>query len=787
MLESKAWRMQNWSTLLTPEASAVILNRKQHPPEKLMMLHVCSSCAWPVVGECSEKQTHSPLAVALRKVIRGHGKGFCIPSGHAAKNITLDTCTTIPTIVPLSYKQNPKMFAPYLHLAGPRPTATRFPQPKMSRLSLESNKPKSNAMSTNLTDYPLEPGASGGARPSDTSINGNILSRPVPAPLAASRNPGTVQGFLNPEPTSQPPHGNRVAAINREGVGNTSAQRPSRKSRTRQPGETQWQQNKPHIEKLYMKDDLPLPEVVRRMERDHNFSASERMYKNRFKTWKWSKNLPQEKAAWMTEKGIQRRPAKTLFCWKNQEWTDEQLAQKYGTALQNLPGGSGPVACAPTPNDIQYWTISSLAPSPQQPWTAASQPHNLGNERRERDEPHRFYLDTKPVNLDINRTSISELRRLLKEASHAASAGRIESANTDFRDAVSGFRFLLSPTHDETLRAAYLYASFYANCAEMEKADAVLSWMSEKHVERWGSAHEKTYLHYARMVELLRSWGRQERAEVLVYKLLDYTDDGNFDAFINSGENHSGSEHQRSVADIDLEQSFPETQDPEVLSNQLDKIDLAIMTNITGLDNVLETIIRHCEDQPDDLRVSLQACRAKCTLAKLHGAAGRVEKTHQSLRSARRSLAPFLLVGEKPISRVTIEVARRLSFQFFEAKDEPSCNAVLDQVITALEARRFIPNWEPELDDVFLLDFVLAIAFQFHEIALWDTCRYWVERGLGLAIRLHGRKSQETRKFQKILDKEDFDMRASKNVHDLMSFSGGFFNIRVVSNPASFY
>jgi len=48
----------------------------------------------------------------------------------------------------------------------------------------------------------------------------------------------------------------------------------SRKPRARQPGEAQWQKNKTQIEKLYMKDDLPLPEVVRLMERDHGFSAT---------------------------------------------------------------------------------------------------------------------------------------------------------------------------------------------------------------------------------------------------------------------------------------------------------------------------------------------------------------------------------------------------------------------------------------------------------------------------------------------------------------------------------
>lgn len=401
----------------------------------------------------------------------------------------------------------------------------------------------------------------------------------------------------------------------------------------------------------------------------------------------------------------------------------------------------------------------------------------MTNQTRERPK---FYLDTQPVNFDLNGASPSDLVNLLQEASRAASAGRTEEANADFRDVVTGFASMLSPTHPETLRAGYLYASFYANCTELNRADAVLNWMSEKHVERWGSRHENTYLHYARMVELLRSWGRQERAELLVYKLLNGMNEDGDETFLNFSGARSRSEHRRSIEDVNPERSFPETDDPESVSDQLNKIDLAIMSDITGLDDVLEVMIRYCEDKSDDLRMSLQACRAKCALAKVYTAAGQVEKTHQTLNSAKKSLAPLLVVGEEPISRTTIDTARQLSVLFFKANDKSSCNAVLDQVIASLEARRHIPACEREREDVFLLDFVTEIAFQFHENASPDMCRYWAERGLGLAMKLHGRKSSEARRFLKILEKNDFGMRTSTSVDDLMSFSGGLFNIKLL-------
>ncbi|KAM0230539.1 hypothetical protein ACHAP5_011350 [Fusarium lateritium] len=491
------------------------------------------------------------------------------------------------------------------------------------------------------------------------------------------------------------------------------------------------------------------------------------MYKNRFKTWHWSKNIP---TTWMAKKARQRKVdgKDTVFYWNDQRLTADELAQKNGKAWQNQSDDCPSVICGRTPKDTKYYTPgnerhqSSLVSHPRG-WS-------------ERHEEERFYLDTPPINLELNRTTLSELRDLLGEASRAALAGDDNDADANFRDAVSGLRFKLSPTHDETLRAAYLYACFYAKVNQMDKADAILDWMSNHHVKKWGPRHDHAYLHYARMIELFRSWGRQEAAELLVYKLLDNeTDEG-----INLLDPRHDSTIQRRTMPLDLGASFPETDDPELISQQLNKIDLAIISNINGLDNVLEVIIGHCDSKPHDLDTSLQACRAKCAFAKWHNNAGNLELVFNLLKSAKGSVTPFLTVNEEPMSRATIQTAKALAYQFLEMKDESSCNAVLEDVVGSLEARCQVPDCDAN-ETMFLLDLVLTVAFHFHEVTSWDKCRYWIERGFGIAMKMHGLKSPEARRFQKILDKEDFEMRSSISVHDLMKSSGGFFKIRLVS------
>jgi hypothetical protein len=180
---------------------------------------------------------------------------------------------------------------------------------------------------------------------------------------------------LQPIKRHQPPHENGLNLSGAEVNGNISVQPRARKRKARQPTDTQWQHNKTHIARLYMKANLALPEVVQLMESDHGFSASEKMYKDRFKMWHWSKNLPYETASWMAEKAQQRLPRKTTFDWNNQVWTEEKLLMKFGKQSNDLHSGSKllalvfkicaladgggldrPAVCAATPIGITYYT-----------------------------------------------------------------------------------------------------------------------------------------------------------------------------------------------------------------------------------------------------------------------------------------------------------------------------------------------------------------------------------------------------------------------------------------------
>ncbi len=63
------------------------------------------------------------------------------------------------------------------------------------------------------------------------------------------------------------------------------------------------------------------------------------MYKDRFKLWKWSKNLPRDLAMGMLKVAQKRQPKKTMFKWGNQEWTVDRITRTHVELDSNTLAG----------------------------------------------------------------------------------------------------------------------------------------------------------------------------------------------------------------------------------------------------------------------------------------------------------------------------------------------------------------------------------------------------------------------------------------------------------------
>ncbi len=119
----------------------------------------------------------------------------------------------------------------------------------------------------------------------------------------------------------------------------------------------------------------------------------------------------------------------------------------------------------------------------------------------------------------------NDVTRKNVESTHAVAhlledQGHSKAAEWKFRVALTDLRNILPPMHPEIRALGYHLAKFYANHSCMKDADAVLNWMCEEHINRWGLQHYLTAGHTLHMVVLYRHWSRTDDAISLLHQAM---------------------------------------------------------------------------------------------------------------------------------------------------------------------------------------------------------------------------------------------------------------------------
>ena len=110
---------------------------------------------------------------------------------------------------------------------------------------------------------------------------------------------------------------------------------------------------------------------------------------------------------------------------------------------------------------------------------------------------------------------------MVKEAELYVQSHDETMAEAKYREALSGYEKLLPPTDDRTLEIAYRLADLYASQKMMEKADEVLDQMNRKIVGQRGLSHQKSNVHFLRISNMYRKWGREADARILIQRLVE--------------------------------------------------------------------------------------------------------------------------------------------------------------------------------------------------------------------------------------------------------------------------
>ncbi|KAM7221956.1 hypothetical protein V8F06_002707 [Rhypophila decipiens] len=156
--------------------------------------------------------------------------------------------------------------------------------------------------------------------------------------------------------------------------------RPDQSPLQQQPagwaGGDEWDEYRATIQDLYLSQNLSLKEVMKRMEEEHGFKATQRMYKTRIKSWGLDKNFKESEVVELfrlqKERERQGKTA-TTYCIRGREVDWERvlsyvrrkglnMAVLINTAPQSP--SSGEVSCrTPTPEDVEQRNMLAMSPA----------------------------------------------------------------------------------------------------------------------------------------------------------------------------------------------------------------------------------------------------------------------------------------------------------------------------------------------------------------------------------------------------------------------------------------
>ena len=404
-------------------------------------------------------------------------------------------------------------------------------------------------------------------------------------------------------------------------------------------------------------------------------------------------------------------------------------------------------------------------------------------------------LNTGPVHLDLRRTTLEDLRALTRAAGDACLHTNMSDSETQLQDTLCGFSHLLSPTHEEALKAGYHLACFYADHGRMDEADETLNWMTERHKSRHGIDNEKTLRHLTRMVDLLQNWGRNEHASLLAFRILDSTGDLerlNTDVLPQSRRegqvlsDMDGAKIANRIAsldggDMDSVESYLRVlrslagKDKNV--GLLRERSLAGMNKNVGLlREILPVLTRHCDNSPETL--SIQRIESRCLLAEMETQIGDHEAARTALAGSEAAFAGLLRRNEE-MPESARALGRRLAFSHLDAQDHATCDRLLETMAGSVESRAGIEQDEDA--DALAVNFLVSVGNEYHRrTSSWKQCRPWIERALGLCILVFGPRHPESKRLMRMLDANEFEGTGCKRIEDFMKFSGRVFKFKIV-------
>jgi len=277
-----------------------------------------------------------------------------------------------------------------------------------------------------------------------------------------------------------------------------------------------------------------------------------------------------------------------------------------------------------------------------------------------------------------------------------------------------------------------------ADNREMKEADAVLNWMTKAIILQGG---ERTWLmhHFLRVIELLRSWGRDADARTLLHRALESSHGGlGFGMFTTIPCSEPHTLRLEDITGDDIDNIFGNMEDVADVHTQLLLIELAIqaLTSLEVLEPPIQRIIKACDDlKKENLDLTTESLHAKCYLGKIYSSSSKLDGALSILDSARGEMNDFLDKEPTEVSFRFLEGCRILAFHYRDIGERSLCDDVLETVAGYLETYLGIEN---TIEDETVILFSISVGNDWHKRSRWSRAKRWFQRALANTVGLGG-------------------------------------------------
>ena len=339
----------------------------------------------------------------------------------------------------------------------------------------------------------------------------------------------------------------------------------------------------------------------------------------------------------------------------------------------------------------------------------------------------------------------SDIEALSREAKEYEQLGNAEAAERKYREALSGYERLVSPTHHDTMELGYQLAQFYAKRDRMLQADQVLDWMNRKVVQQWGLTDDNTIAHFLRIADMYDDWSRKEDAAMLMYRLIDASRNP-----VPDPHSHVLPSLQTMTAELPparlLDLQTTTSKNVSIINYQLKVAKMQARTNARNAMAILLALIKLCEENLAEL--STQLLHATCALVESADTMDDEGELEKALDAAMESCFKVL---RHPVEKTDsmLEGAIAVADLHLENEREESAERILELVCSVVE-RKF------GCDGGKMISILIRIGKVYESNSTWDLAKLWFEQALSATMTRFCKHQDLTEKLEKALEEKSF-------------------------------